>query len=72
MLVSEAGHIHFALGGGQFRHILVGLFGKLLDLGAQGIVVEELVAALLDRFVNIGEIGTETCDGVEDSGSKMI
>lgn len=66
LLVGLLGHFGFALGTGQLCNILVRLLDEALDLGAHGIVVEEFVVAFLDALVDIGEVGAEAGDGVED------
>lgn len=48
LLVGSLGHVLFLLGTGELGHILVRFVDEALDFGAQGIVVEELVAAFLD------------------------
>lgn len=72
LLVGLLGHFGLALGPGQLRRVLVGLFDELLDLGAHGVVVEELVVALFDAFVDVGEVGAEAGDWVEDGGPVVV
>jgi hypothetical protein len=69
LLVGLLCHFGLSLCARQFGHVLVGLFYQLLDLGADGVVVEELVVAFLDAFVDVGEVGAEAGDGFEDSRS---
>ena len=52
LVVRRLGHVHLLLGPRQLRHVLVRLLCQLLDLGAQRVVVEQLVAALLNACVD--------------------
>lgn len=48
LLICSFGHLSLLLSARQLRYILVGLLDKFLDLGAHGIVVEQLVVTFLD------------------------
>ena len=48
LLIGGPCDVHLLFGAGQFRDILVGLLGQLLDPGPQSVVVEQFVTALLD------------------------
>lgn len=50
LLIGGLGHLGLLLGAGELGHVLVGLLNELLDLGAHGVVVKELVVALLDAY----------------------
>lgn len=66
LLVCLLGHLRLSLGAWQFGRVLVGLLDQLLDLGSHRIVIEELVVSLLDALVDIGEVGTEAGDRLEN------
>ena len=69
LLVGLLGEFSVLLGAWQLSGVLVGLLDETLDLSAHGVVVEEFVVALLDAFVDVGEVSAEAGYWLQDSGS---
>lgn len=69
LVVCSLGHLFVLLGARQLGHILVGFVGQFLDLGAGSVVVEGFVIALRDAAIDVGEVGAEALDGIEDGGA---
>ena len=69
LVVGGLCHLLVLLGARQLGHVLVGLVSQLLDLGTGAVIVEGLVVALGDAAVDVGEVGAEALDGVEDGGA---
>jgi hypothetical protein len=51
LLVCCLGHLGLLLGAGELGDILVRLLNELLDLSTHGVIVQELVVALLDTWI---------------------
>ena len=70
IFVGFLGHVGVLLGAWEFGGVFVGFFDEFSNFGTHRIVIEKLVIAFLDAFVDVGEVGNKARDRFENSGAE--